>query len=61
MKTDDLIGLFVIGTTKQGAQFLGLVERVEGEYLYLKQKDATKIVAISEIAELKAEKFKEQQ
>lgn len=58
INNEDLIGLFVIGTLKSGAEFLGVVESSDKTYLYLNYKGAKKFVLISEIAEMKADIFR---
>lgn len=58
MISEELVGLFVIGTLRSGVEFLGVVESLDKEYLYLNHKGAKKFVLISEIAEMKAEAYR---
>jgi len=55
MKTEELIGLFVIGSLKTDRPFLGVVTGVDDEFIYLFHKGAKKFISIAEIAEMKAE------
>ena len=57
MNTDKLVGLFVNGSVKTGPRFYGLVYDVDTDYIYLKYKGLRKIIAISEISEMRAEAF----
>jgi hypothetical protein len=60
MKTEELVGLFVTGSLKNGSTFFGEVLETDAEYLYISGEPAnppkrTKIVRISEIAEIVSE------
>lgn len=58
MDTNELIGLFLIGTLKtSGATFMGVCDEVDDKFIYMTFKGAKKWVLISEIAELKAEEY----
>jgi hypothetical protein len=60
MDINELKGLFVLGTLRSGAQFLGVVEAVDETYLHLDLKGVKKFVRIDEIAEMKAEPVREE-
>ena len=61
MKTEDLIGLFVKGSLKNGSKFYGTVLEATDEMLTLAGKFensmSRKYVVVSEIAEFFAETF----
>ena len=49
MKTEELIGKFVVGTVRSGTRFQGVVTGVDSTYLYLNYKGAKKFITISDI------------
>lgn len=59
MKNEELIGMFVVGSVRSGAPFLGVVTGADDRYLYLNHKGAKKFVTISDISEMKAEAVRE--
>lgn len=59
MEAEKLMGLFVLGTTRGGGKFLGIVTGYDDTFIYMEHRGSKKLVMISEIIEMKAEPVKE--
>ena len=60
METKNLVGMFVQGTLKgSGAEFMGVVDSFDDDFLYLTLNKSKKVISISAIGEMKVEEYKE--
>lgn len=57
METKELKGLFLMGSLRNGATFLGICDDIDSTRLYLSFKGSKKWVLLSEVVELKAEEY----